>query len=328
MSNIKNLKHKDAFLTELQEQVAIGTLLGDSSLSRPKKNGRSYHLSCYHAQAQLEWLQMKWEWLAPLTRPIQLCQYLDKRDGKVRSGGRFHTISAPCFGDLHDLFYQSGRKAITNELMHRIHHPIALACLICDDGSWDGGGIQIASKQFNESENHILAGRLSEIYGINAYATLDGKYWSVRISAISVKTVFDLCLPFVPQSMYYKFGGGEYVTRLVTKVERICPVCKTTFSVYESSDTKYCSRKCAGIGKPSGYKTRTKIINCAHCGNEFIQYNEKNIHCSPACRDAPAAHEVCQICGNPVKERGRIYCSMRCNVIGGHISRGHTVIAI
>lgn len=288
MSRIKNFKHQNATLTEFQTQVCIGTLLGDASLSRPKA-GANFHLSCYHSQKQLDWLRIKWHWLQPHTSPIQLCEYADKRNGKSYKGGRFHTISAPCFSTIAHLFYPNGRKTITRKLIHTFSHPVLLACLICDDGSWDKAGIQIASKQFSEQENKLLALGLNDSYALEAYASKTGGYHIVRIPAIGVAQARKLCFPFIPDSMKYKFGGSHYKTSRVKKVEKVCPICQKTFYSYRSENRKFCTRPCAAKGKKSGYATRTKTKVCAVCGITFLIYNKRQTMC-PICAPKHRKH--------------------------------------
>jgi len=279
MSRVKNFKHANARLTYFQEQVCIGTLLGDSSLSKPK-NGQNYHLACYHSEKQVDWLEQKWDWLTPHTRPIQLCEYTDKRNGKSYRGGRFHTISAPCFTKLADMFYKDGIKTITPDLMQKFEHPVALASLICDDGSWDAAGIAIASKQFTEDENYVLANGLHKAFDIDITVHTSERYPHIRIPSSSVEHTFALCSSYVPEFLYYKFGGSDYQTTLTGKVGKICPVCHKTFSSYASVKQVYCSRACASIGRPSGYETRHTIKICPQCGIEFLIYNKRQVLCS------------------------------------------------
>ncbi len=237
-------------LTDFQTQVALGTLLGDSSLSRPR-NGLNYHLSCYHAIAQREWLTQKYDWLSPASRPIQWCAYTDKRDGKIRKGGRFHTVSIPCFTRLESLLYRNRVKVITPEYLALISHPVALACLLSDDGSWDKAGIQIASKQFTLDENRLLADSLGKIFGLKITVLNYGKYPHVRITAASVQRTRDLVSPFTTPALAYKLGPTDYATRLVGRVEKACPVCHVPFLSYASDDKTFCSRQCAYKGRRS-----------------------------------------------------------------------------
>ena len=307
-------------LTEFQMQVCIGSLLGDSSLSRPK-NGRNYHLSCYHSEKQINWLKMKHEWLSPLSRPIQMCSYMDKRDGKIRTGARFHTISAPCFTELADLLYHNKRKMITNALLKNFLHPVALACLICDDGSWDRAGIQIATKQFTHQDNQRLSRHLNATFGIQSVVRQTGKYWNIRLPALSVPIVFDLCHEWIPETLFYKFGGENYIPTIYHgKLTCVCAGCSKPFLFYPSSHQKFCSRECAQRGKPTGYTTRTLKKICPVCKNEFMPYIKKQERCKK-CTDLRENSIPCCVCGNPVFKRNAVTCSRSCDVVLGHHHR-------
>lgn len=308
-------------MTDFQRQVAIGTLLGDSSLSKPS-NGRNYHLSCYHSEKQREWLIQKYEWLAPSTRPIQWCAYSDKRTGKVLRGGRFHTVSIPCFSDLAKLLYLEGKKYLGDELLDLITHPVVLACLICDNGSWDGAGIAIASKQFTVEENHRLAAALHRAFGLSISVQTHQKYPYIRITATSVEQARKLCEPYVPESLRYKFGPSEYSTHLCGTVEAICPICGKSFRFYKSSGKVFCSQQCANRGKRSGYMTRKGVSTCLRCGETFVPYQRRQRVC-PECRNKHLRITPipCVVCGKPVVAEGRKTCSKFCSVVLGHRKR-------
>lgn len=253
-------------LTPFQKAVVVGTLLGDSSLSRPH-GGRNFHLSCYHAIRQKAWLIQKHQWLAPVSKPIHWCAYLDKRDGKTRAGGRFHTASIPDLTMLAHLFYQGHTKIIRPSLLTLLTHPVSLACLICDDGSWDGAGIAIASKAFTKQENIALATHLANTFKLSVTPQLNGQYAHIRITAISVDRVKQLCLEFVPNSLRYKFGPSNYQTRRVLKTLKPCQWCHQDFLSYSSAQRKFCSRKCATHGKPkfwTGGRSSPRTITPFH----------------------------------------------------------------
>lgn len=307
-------------LSDFQIQVCIGSLLGDMSASRPR-NGKNYHLSCYHSEKQLEWLIKKQEWLQPYSSQIQLTNYTDKRDGKSRKGGRFHTISASAFTEIANLFYTQRGKIIPENLSQIMTSPVSLACLIADDGSWNGG-ISIASKQFSEKDNQILSECLNQNFKLRTYPYFTGKYWTVKIRSISIERTFEICSPFVPEFLWYKFGGGEYKTTRVDKIERICPKCGNKFMCYKSGSQTYCSRECSSAMKPTGYNAKHSSAICIICNNEFIQYLKRQIRCEN-CRTKPFENELCLNCGKLVKETGRKFCSPRCQVIHVHRKNGH-----
>lgn len=303
--------------------------MGDSSLSK-SVNGKNYYLSCYHGEKQREWLVRKHEWLIPASRPIQWCAYLDKRTGKVFRGGRFHTVSIPCFTKLAELLYREGKKHLSDELLDLITHPVVLACLICDDGSWDRAGIAIASKGFTIEENRRLAATLHRVFRLSISVQQQQKYPFVRVTAKSVEDARRLCEPYVPESLRYKFGPHGYATTLCGKVNRTCTTCGKSFASYESSEQLFCSRRCATKGRRSGYSTRKNTTACLLCGVIFLVYNRRQRFC-PDCRRKYKRSNLrvtaipCAICGKPVVVEGRKTCSRSCGVRLGHWNRPHVV---
>ena len=278
-------------------------------------------MSCYHAAKQREWLIRKHDWLSPISRPIQWCAYTDKRDGKVRYGGRFHTRSIPALTDLWPILYGDGPKVISSEYLRLFVHPVSLACLICDDGSWDKAGIEIASKQFDLSSNERLASHLRHAFGISTTVMKTGPYFHVRITAAGVQPTKDLCMEFVPDSLHYKFGPDGYATRLRGRPERACAVCGSIFRAYASSGQLFCSRRCAMIGCPKGYATRHgPTVLCRRCGSAFIPYTRRSVMCDK-CRKLRVVDVPCPICGRPVFSNKATACSMACGVALGHRHR-------
>lgn len=224
-------------------------LLGDASLSKPP-NGVNYHLSIYHSQKQIEYLRWKDAFLRPYARGIRRCAYLDKRDAKTRIGGRVHTISHPWLTRVRRVLYPEGRKTITSEFLQRVRHPIALAFLVGDDGSYQKSGVAIATKQFPEKENLLLLQWMAETYGLTGYL-LRGKYLSVAVSSKSQHHLRRLILAWLPKSLWYKLGGEHWRPsgRWVGMVVKNCHHCGRAFSAYEKERRKYCSRSCANAGK-------------------------------------------------------------------------------
>lgn len=294
---------KVVHFTPLQEQLILGSLLGDASLSKPP-NGKNYHWSVYHAGKQAEYLQWKYALLCPWSSRIQVTNYVDKRDGKARPGGRFHLPSQEWFTELRHELYPSSTKQLTPQFLKRIKHPIALATLIGDDGSWDKSGIQISSKQFTEAENGLLAFYLTTTFGIRITPFFSRPYHLLRIPSDQIAKVHSLCLSLLPESMWYKFGGADYRTTLVGKVWHTCERCSRAFLEYESAERRFCSRLCAAQGRLASVWTTRRAL-----------YGSSGIK-----RRIPPL-PPCVICGTTVKRLDRQTCSQRCGNILGHRNR-------
>lgn len=280
MSRKINYEYKP---TPLHLQIIAGTVLGDSSIGK-SRGSRNCYLSCYHSEKQLEYLKHKHRLLEPFTRPIQLCAYTDKRNGKTYHGGRFHTVSAPIFTGLYRCFYPGGQKQITTKGLRFFTEPIALAMLIGDDGSWDKAGVQVATKQFSLRDNELLCQHITSHFAVDPYV-VHSDYYSIRFGAKDVERLRVLCYPHLPESMHYKFGPPDYKTTLVGKEKIECPVCCKTFLAQPANHRKYCSRRCANIGKPKGWQMKRKVLHktCPVCKKQFRAYSSRHTYCSKKC---------------------------------------------
>jgi len=247
---------KDKLPTYLQQQAYMGSLLGDGSLSKPPK-GINYHFEVYHSEKQGEYLEYKHQLFIPYSSPIQHCAYLDKRDGKVRTGSRFHSITHPYFTSLRNLLYDGKRKIITANYLNKINHPIALAILIGDDGSarnlnhGRACGLHIATKQFSESENALIAFWLQTTYNLQTAKVIPAKYPFIAISVTDMPLLRSLTLSHLPKIMHYKLGGGSWEPSKywVGTIMIKCQQCGIMFPAHAKENRKYCSRNCHNQSK-------------------------------------------------------------------------------
>lgn len=304
---------------DFQKQVCIGSLPGDSSIPH-QYQGYNKNLSCYHAIKQLDWLTQRHDWLNPISRPIKHCKCLDKRNGKFYYGARFHTITLPWLTELSKILYVGGRKSVLPEYIEQMKHPVAIACLIGDDGSWNKSGVSIATKAFTCDENELIASHLGRAFGIKAAVKNRDKYPTVEIHATSIAHLRTIVLPWLPERLHYKLGPAEWKTSLVGKIETECHSCRRVFSAYETSMQRFCSKQCAAPFRRNGYATRTRKIACERCGGEFTPYNRRVLGCV-SCRDLRITPSQCVVCGSPVYKQKSVTCSRACNVKLGHRHR-------
>jgi hypothetical protein len=63
------------------------------------------------------------------------------KEQEKHSRVRFHTYSLPCFNELRDLFYVENKKVIPSNIGDLLTLE-GLCYWICDDGYWNGNGVQ------------------------------------------------------------------------------------------------------------------------------------------------------------------------------------------
>jgi hypothetical protein len=117
-------------LTQRQEELLLGTLLGDGHMNAP--SDASARLSEQHCKSQEAYLRWKVDLLGPYVSRIADTV---KEDGdRTYEGVVYTTHSCAQLRPWYDLFYHHGRRIFPKDLHERIT-PFALAVWYMDDGS-------------------------------------------------------------------------------------------------------------------------------------------------------------------------------------------------
>jgi recombination protein RecA len=180
-------------LTERQEAIIIGCLLGDGSM-RCKTNAL---LEINHSIRQMEYVEWKYNEFKELvsTKP-------HKRFGNAgRIAYRFTTRSLPELTEIYRKFYQSGKKIIPNDLKLQ---PLSLAVWFMDDGCKSYRAIYLNTQKFNIKEQHQLALLLKQQFDIRTSLNKDKKYYRLRIAVSSVRKFLEVIAPYLLPMFCYK----------------------------------------------------------------------------------------------------------------------------
>lgn len=192
---------KDIQLTELQEQFILGSLLGDLSIDWTKdmKNAK---LCLVHSIKQEELFLKKVELLDNFMGNYKLYTPApDKRTGKIYQTWRGNSKTHKIFNDIYNLLYINNVKTITQDYLNRINHPIALAFLFMDDGTYRG---TIATHCFTEHEIDLLIDWFYNKWDIICTKQKNLKHYTLYISEKSRYKFEKLIFPYIVPSMYYK----------------------------------------------------------------------------------------------------------------------------
>lgn len=189
-------------LSEIQEQMILGSLLGDMSIRYDSK-GKNASLCLVHCMAQEELFMKKVEILGIFMGSYRLSNKKpDPRTGKIYLGYRGSSKAHPVFKKIYDLLYPNRKKTITKEYLDKISHPIALAYWFMDDGSYKG---DLATNSFNEYENDLLVSFLKEKFNINSHKRINKlNQYIIQIEASSRRDFENLISPYFVETMKYK----------------------------------------------------------------------------------------------------------------------------
>ena len=120
-----------------------------------------------------------------------------------------------------------------------------------------------------------------------------------------------------PEQVFCSKKCSNIFNHAFRKVEKVCPVCQTTFMGVGSS--KYCSKECSkeATKKKKSCKNADKI--CPICGKTF-KGNGGQKYCSKECAGKvkyvrKSVDKICPVCGKKFKSNGRKkYCSDKCAI--------------
>src|SRR5690625_3367159 len=104
-----------------QEQLILGSLLGDGYISRGAERSINYYYQEHFGVKQKEYRVWKLSILHNLPFTI--------------SGNYLRSKSHPYFTRLHSTLYKNNIKILTDEFLSKCYHPIFLTALYLDDGS-------------------------------------------------------------------------------------------------------------------------------------------------------------------------------------------------
>ncbi|MCA0385462.1 MAG: hypothetical protein LCH34_07675 [Firmicutes bacterium] len=153
---------------EIQDNIIIGSLLGDGSLARYGRSKESHYRE-HGCIAQNDYRK----WKATMLSTLHFKYHEDLNAAGMKS------ISNALFSTYHQLFYENGRKRVTPEILERLTHPLGLLCLYLDDGSLVIDRyirnntihlfprITIYSQSFTEQENLLLRGHIYNQFNIS-----------------------------------------------------------------------------------------------------------------------------------------------------------------
>ena len=213
MGNFFNME-----LTNIEEAILLGTLLGDGFLQKRAKKAR---LRICHSYKQKEYVDWKYNQLQRLCERTHPPKKENRQFGTTYS---FATQTEKSFIKYHSLFYEKVslikpyryRKKIDSQLLEYIKDPLSLAVWWLDDGSarLDSRSGRLATHSFCLDEQKILKHILFQNFQIHSqivrYISKNKFYYFLSIPAKnkSFDQLIDLISIYVQQipSMNYKLG--------------------------------------------------------------------------------------------------------------------------
>lgn len=180
-------------LTTRQQEIVIGSLLGDGYLVRTT---RGFAFRVNHGVRQKAYVDWKYHELETLT---------NSPPRQYRNSYYFRTVSHPFFDALRQQFYVGRRRILPKRIVTWIT-PLTLSVWLMDDGARDGGQLRFNTQSFSRKENLHLIRILEATLGITVTLNRDKDRFRLRVNAKSMPRVRQLVAPFIIPSMQYKLS--------------------------------------------------------------------------------------------------------------------------
>jgi recombination protein RecA len=193
-------------ITNRQNAIIIGTLIGDGCLER---NGKYARLRIDHSINQKEYLWWKYNELKTLvpSKPVIISSY-HKKEQKEYKRLHFATYSLDLFECYWKALYTNNRKTISNFIYAWLKDPLSLAVWYMDDGCKrnDCNALRISADAFSLSEQKVLQDMLRKNFNIMATLHRKGKWWNLYIPKKEASKFVELVFPYIIPSLKYKIA--------------------------------------------------------------------------------------------------------------------------
>ena len=207
-------------LTNEQKNLILGTLLGDGTIEKEWRNPR---LRIAHSLTQKEYLFWKYDILRSIAaREPYIVKYKKHHQtGRIYSSWYFSTRAIPELDFYYQLFYQDGRKVISENLINHFNQPLSLAVWLMDDGYKrnDCNALRFSTDAFSYEEQLILQKCLGKNFGISSKLHRKGCSWNIYIPTTEMSKVHRLIDEHITPSMKYKLPPRNDLIR--NKLNRI-----------------------------------------------------------------------------------------------------------
>lgn len=191
-------------LTKRQEEILVGTMLGDGHL---EQNGRGVRLRVDHTLKQTDYVNWKYDQFGGLTisKP-RVVRSFHKQTQTNYERLHFSTLTTYELIKWRKLFYLNRLKIVPKDINQLLISPLSLAVWYMDDGYKrnDCNSLRLSTELFASEEQILLAKCLKKNFEIEVAIHKKGKCYCLYIPTRSSKRFCDLVRPYFVDSLLYK----------------------------------------------------------------------------------------------------------------------------
>lgn len=186
-----------------QEQLIIGSLLGDAGLCM-HKNAKNAYLYEHHGIKQRDYLNYKHSLLAEFCNsPPRTSRQFNKQYGKWYESVLLRTRCLERFTGLWKKWYRNGRKIVPTDELEKLD-PFGLSIWFSDDGGRRCATLLIATCAFSVEENETLRNFLHRKFDLLADIKKAKSNPELVFSKSSMRQLAAIIDPYLHETMRYK----------------------------------------------------------------------------------------------------------------------------
>lgn len=190
-------------LSEIEEQVVIGSLLGDGWIDISNKERQYCRLGFEHSMKQELYCLFKYDLLKRIGKEPKIRKRYDKRDNfsNISELITFKSLQHPLFLSYRNNWYNPTKQLCKKDFDKL--GPLGLAIWYMDDGWNQKYGACISTQCFSNSDLQYMRDKLEERFGLTC--TIRGNN-VLYITSESKERFFSIIKEYVPNIMAYKIA--------------------------------------------------------------------------------------------------------------------------
>lgn len=210
-------------ISQKQQDLLIGTLLGDGNLQTFTNSGQTWRYRALHKAEHKKYIDHKYDLLKNYCKTApSFSSVWDERTQKNQGRWFFNTLTTTDFYHIAHLFYKFDQK--TKKWKKRVPvtiekylTPRAIAYWYMDDGAlkWlnHSNAMRICTDSFTLNDVNRLRRILFEKYkistNVSTYNKISGPIYRIEIPERSAAAFRDLILPYLLDCMKYRVSNGN-----------------------------------------------------------------------------------------------------------------------
>ena len=209
-------RNKPIIITEKAKEILVGTILGDATISKYRRNCEpvkilNSRISATHCEQQKDYVQYLYNLL--ISEGLK-CNYTEnntvhysKYEGRtIISKGycQISTIRNIVFNTWRNNWYPQGIKTIPKDIIEKYLTPLAIAIWFMDDGAKNNCSYYLHTEGFTAEDVDFLRSILETKYNLKTARHTQRRKPVIYISGYSRENFTTLILPYICDSMKYK----------------------------------------------------------------------------------------------------------------------------